>query len=94
MDPKMLARLDKLEDHPGLYTRTSVTCILEQPASQDTEVGSVLNCEVYMVHNFNKDMLSRPFLSDYDIDVHKATPYSPRQDRVSSYDVYQELKEQ
>ena len=90
MDSKMLSKLDELEDHPGLYTRTPVTCVLEQSLTRDTEV---ISCETYILHNFKKAMLSEPFLRDYNMEVYKATKFSPTGGKASDYDIYQEVKD-
>jgi gamma-glutamylcyclotransferase (GGCT)/AIG2-like uncharacterized protein YtfP len=58
VDDRLLKHLDWLESHPNLYTRIPTQCIM-----LDTE--KTVDCEVYIVFNFNPQLLSLPFLSSY-----------------------------
>ncbi len=62
VDSKMLTRLDVLENLPNLYTRTLLDCVLSPG-------GTTVQAQVYMIHNYNKAMLTEPFLTDYVAEV-------------------------
>ncbi len=89
VDSEMLTRLDVLEDHPNLYTRTLLDCV---PSSGDTTVQA----QVYMLHNYNKAMLTEPFLTDYIAEVGtKLYTYRTKGERSDpSYNVLNDVKEQ
>ncbi len=94
VDTKMLAKLDDLERHPEVYTRTPVDCILNQPVSSEEESNQTIRAEIYLLYNFNKSMLSMPFLSDYSMEAVKNKPYSHRENRSTEYNICSEIKEQ
>ncbi len=90
VDAKMLARLDILEDHPNLYTRTTVDCLLHTAREQ------ILQAQVYMLHNYNKAMLNEPFLVDYCLEA-ASRPYTYREkgERTNhQYNIINDVKEQ
>ncbi len=90
----MLAELDDLEKHPELYTRKPFDCILNHPVSSGEEPDKTIRAEIYMLYNFNKSMLSMPFLSDYSMEAAKNKPYSYRENRSAEHNIYSEVKEQ
>ena len=84
----MLETLDELEQHPRLYTRTATQCVLMK--SQDQELlGKTIDCEVYLVHGFKKELLSLPALSCYDHAQHLG--YTLRKER--RFELYKLVKE-
>ncbi len=88
----MLAELDDLERHPELYTRKPLDCILNHPVSSEEEPDKTIRAEVYMLYNFNKSMLSMPFLSDYSMEA-KNKPCSYRENRSAVHNIYSEIKD-
>jgi gamma-glutamylcyclotransferase (GGCT)/AIG2-like uncharacterized protein YtfP len=66
VDDQMLKVLDKLEEHPRIYHRTPVQCVLEEGTSTDLPglTGNIA-CETYLVYNFHPELLSLPHLSSY-----------------------------
>ena len=102
VDDKMLASLDDLENHPHLYRRTTVECVIQQTAAAPTTstndssdaVSSAVNCEVYMIHDYNPALLSLPLRSSYDLDAIKDKPYVFREDRDVTYDLFKDIKVQ
>jgi len=83
VDPKMLDVLDDLESHPSLYTRTPIQCSLSS--------GQLTEVQLYMVHNYKKNLLTLPYLDDYTKDV---KPYSHRENRADGYKAADDMKEQ
>lgn len=76
VDGKMLVELDALEEHPNYYTRTPVECVLTE-CEDSAHVGQLLDCEVYFLFDYRKELLSLPMLSRYD-------SYAPGQKRFCS----------
>ena len=58
VDDQMLHRLDELEQHPELYTRSPTRCQLSD--------GTIEECETYIMHDFRDTVLEAPFLACYD----------------------------
>lgn len=98
VDDEMLANLDDLENHPHLYRRTIVQCVIEQTATASTNdsetTSSIVDSEVYMIHDYNPTLMSLPFLSSYDDDAIKDGLYSSREERVEDYDLFGVVKAQ
>ena len=88
MDDKLLQHLDWLETHPDTYTRTPTQCVLldsQQP----------LDCEVYLVKDFNPRLLALPHFSSYEDGVHQGLQYISREDRDDgSFSLRREIKQQ
>jgi len=62
----MLKVLDKLEDHPKLYLRSNIDCLLltnesEYPLSD----AIVMKSQVYFLPDFKPALLDLPYLNDY-----------------------------
>ena len=54
----MLGRMDDLEQHPELYTRSPTRCQLTN--------GTIEECEAYIMRDFKDTVLEAPFLACYD----------------------------
>ena len=80
VDSKMLVALDTLEEHPDYYTRTPVQCVLTE-CEDKTRVGKFLDCELYFLFNYKKELLSLPMLSMYDNYAPGQKPYEPKESR-------------
>lgn len=99
----MLVKLDDLERHPHLYTRTAVQCLVEsqitvsenKTVSDFSEVAasSLIDCEVYMLHDYKPSFLSLPFLTSYDHDTFQDRVYVHREDKSIDYDIYAATKD-
>ena len=64
----MLASLDILENAPSYYTRRSEKVFLD---------GKLLDCHMYLLSDFRKELLSNEFQKEYTARIGK--PYVPRQ---------------
>ena len=67
----MLKALDDLEEHPKIYRRKKVHCVLDERLSaelSDTETAGVIPCETYVLYDFLPELLSLPHLSSYSND--------------------------
>ena len=62
----MLKVLDDLEEHPRVYRRTPMHCVLEEGSSSDLPgvIGNIA-CEAYLLYDFYPGLLSLPHLSSY-----------------------------
>ena len=67
VDDEMLASLDILENVPSYYIRRSEKVMLN---------GNSLDCHMYLLTDFKKDLLSMEFLKEYT--ASKGKPYVPR----------------
>ena len=69
VDDQMLKILDDLEEHPRIYRRTPVQCVLEKGTSTDVTdllgVSGNIPCETYLLYNYRPELLSLPHLSSY-----------------------------
>ena len=62
----MLKVLDELEDHPKLYLRTNIDCLLITDESECLLSDAVLlKSQVYFLPDFNPDLLDLPHLHNY-----------------------------
>lgn len=62
----MLKVLDKLEDHPKLYLRTNIDCLLITDESEHPLSDAVLiKSQVYFLPDFNPVLLDLPHLDSY-----------------------------
>lgn len=69
--------LDELEGHPGYYTRTAISVEVIKTTSDGSKTASYVNhngantaseviqCEVYLLPNFKKDLLKLDYLDCY-----------------------------
>ena len=80
VDDKLLEHLDWLESHPEVYTRTPTQCVM-------LETQTTMECEVYMIFNFNPQLLSLPHLSSY-----TDTGYKFREERDKDTSLASEIK--
>ena len=67
VDDEMLASLDILENAPSYYTRRLENVLLD---------GKNLDCHMYLLTNFRKELLAFEFLKEYT--ASKGKPYVPR----------------
>ena len=67
VDDEMLASLDILENAPSYYTRRSEKVMLN---------GKSLDCHMYLLTDFKKELLTMEFLKEYT--ASKGKPYVPR----------------
>ena len=67
VDDEMLASLDILENAPSYYTRRLEKVLLD---------GKNLDCHMYLLTNFRKELLAFEFLKEYT--ASKGKPYVPR----------------
>lgn len=78
MDDDVLAKLDELEEHPTLYTRTPTNCRLLTPSPQShpspspssptpSDPTTSVECETYLVFDFTDAALQLPHHSSYDV---------------------------
>ena len=58
----MLQVLDVLEEHPQIYRRREVQCILDE---SKTNKDDVVTCQAYFLYDFRPELLSLPHLSSY-----------------------------
>ena len=68
VDDRMLKVLDDLEEHPRIYRRTPMQCVLEKGTSTDTDLLGVsgnIPCETYLLYDYRSELLSLPHLSNY-----------------------------
>ena len=87
----MLKVLDELEDHPKLYLRTNIDCLLITDESEHPLSDAVLiKSQVYFLPDFNPVLLDLPHLDSYAVSDEK--PYyksaersSPTFDKVKSF---------
>ena len=66
----MLKVLDDLEEHPRIYRRSPVHCVLEKGTSRTDQLqpgitGNHIACEAYLLYDFRPVLLSLPHLSSY-----------------------------
>ena len=93
VDNAMLKVLDALEDHPNLYKRRTVSCIVNQDTSTSGEITGTINCEAYLMYNFRPELLSLPHISSYaDTPERRYVRKDTRED--PDFDWYQEIKAQ
>ena len=70
VDDTMLASLDILENAPSYYTRRSEKVFLD---------GKHVDCHMYLLSDFRKELLSNEFLKEYT--ARRGKSYVPRQVR-------------
>lgn len=78
IDDKMLSFLDEFECHPGYYTRTKEKVILED--------DSELMVWIYILHDFQSELLDLPRIGDYSSYGSHGLPYVERWEREQSND--------
>ena len=61
----MLGHLDKLENHPVYYTRTSQEFVMLDSAIEDFKSGDCLEAGIYLLKNFRQDLLHLPTMISY-----------------------------
>ena len=65
----MLKVLDELEEHPKIYRRTPVHCILTDEnlstESSKADTKESIACETYLLYDFHPELLALPHLSTY-----------------------------
>ena len=93
VDDKMLKVLDVLEDHPNLYKRRTVSCVVDQDTNTSAEISGSITCEAYLMYNFRPKLLLLPHISSYaDTPERQYVRKDRRED--PHYDWYQEIKAQ
>ena len=66
VDSTMLKALDRLENHPELYLRTNVDCLLITDESECLLSDAVITkSQVYFLPDFNPGLLDLPHLDVY-----------------------------
>lgn len=86
VDDKLLQHLDWLEDHPDTYRRIPTQCIMLQNQS-------LLDCEVYMVFDFDPKLLTLPILSSYDSSLDEGSKYRAKTERDNDFKLRHEIKQ-
>ena len=77
----MLKVLDDLEEHPQVYQRTPMHCVLEEGSSSDLQgVTGNIACEVYLLYDFRPELLSLPYLSSFTDSERRYVPEIDRED--------------
>ena len=98
VDQAMLDRLDRLEDHPNLYQRLAVQCVLlEEGQGQwaGRQAGEVVDTEAYFLADYREELLQLPHLTNYaNMPSAEEGHYCPRHERDSGVEFYREVKEQ
>ena len=64
----MLKVFDELEEHPHIYRRTTVSCVMDETTTTDLGIAETtgnIACEVYVMFNFRPELLSLPHLNSY-----------------------------
>lgn len=66
VDDRMLKVIDDFEDHPLIYRRMPVHCVLQQEGgTSSSELYGNIACETYLLNNFHPELLSLPHLRSY-----------------------------
>lgn len=69
VDDQMLKVLDELEEHPKIYRRTPVHCIITDESlsteSSKADTKEPIACETYLLYDFHPELLALPYLSTY-----------------------------
>ena len=97
VDQAMLDRLDQLEDHPNLYRRMAVQCVLlEEGQGQWAErgVGEVVDTETYFLTDFREELLKLPYIANYGDTPSVVEQYFPKDERETAAELYEEVKKQ
>ena len=66
MDDQMLKVIDDLEEHPQIYWRIPMQCVLDEGTSKDLGITGSIDCEAYLLYSFRPELLSLPHLSSYE----------------------------
>ena len=93
----MLDRLDQLEDHPNLYQRLPVQCVLlEEGQGQwaGRRVGEVVDTEAYFLTDYREELLQLPHMASYVNTPLGEAHYCPRHERDAGVEFYGEVKKQ
>ena len=86
VDNTVLEVLDEFEQHPTVYTRTPMHCVMDE-GHED-----VVDCETYLVFNYREDLLKQPFLDCYDDSTPGYKPYVTRKDRSGGPSIVDQIK--
>lgn len=81
IDDAMLVFLDDFEQCPLFYSRSPTKCSLVNP-SNSGEAGRVLDCEVYFLEDFKKELLQLPTFGSYTGKPPEQKPFVYKDDRV------------
>ena len=69
VDDQMLKVLDELEEHPKIYRRTPVHCIITDEGlstvSSKADTKESIACETYLLYDFHPELLALPHLNTY-----------------------------
>ena len=82
VDSEMLKVLDQLEQHPTWIVRTATQSIITNPMVSELTVGTVVDCEVYILHrdHVTEELRSMPCISNYSNSTDKHIPRDQRQE--------------
>lgn len=89
----MLDHLDKFEDHPSLYQRLAVQCVLlEEGRGQwaGWAAGEVVDSEAYFLTDYQEELLQLPHIASYSDVGH----YCAHHEREGGKEYYAEIKKQ
>ena len=93
----MLDRLDQLEDHPNLYQRLPVQCVLlEEGQGQwaGRRVGEVVDTEAYFLTDYREELLQLSHMASYANTPLGEAHYCLRHERDAGVEFYGEVKKQ
>ena len=97
VDRAMLDRLDQLEDHPNLYQRMAVQCVLlEEGQGQwaGRGVGEVVDTETYFLTDYREELLKLPYIANYGDTPSVVEQYFPKSERETAAELYKDVKKQ
>ena len=97
VDRAMLDRLDQLEDHPNLYQRMAVQCVLlEEGQGQwaGRGVGEVVDTETYFLTDYREELLGLPYIANYGDTPSVVEQYFPKSERETAAELYKDVKKQ
>lgn len=97
VDQAMLDRLDQLEDHPNLYQRMAVECVLlgeGQGQWAGRGVGEVVSTEAYFLMDYREELLKLPYIANYEDTPSGTGRYCPKDERETAAELYGEVKKQ
>ena len=64
----MLKVVDELEEHPHIYRRTTVSCVMDETTTTDLGIAETTGnivWKIYVMVNFCPELLSLPYLNSY-----------------------------
>ena len=97
VDRAMLDRLDQLEDHPNLYQRMAVQCVLlEEGQGQwaGRGVEEVVDTETYFLTDYREELLKLPYIANYGDTPSVVEQYFPKSERETAAELYKDVKKQ